>query len=268
MKNLIVRSLPLLRGGPDFDDSEKYTIDLGGQSVEFFMPRNHLTLRVSVPLHQELDLEAPPESLISTQYDYRTEHRVINLKGATWTYKGPWWRCGNEPYVIVSTTWRVECVKNDASLVQSDLGQLQDYLEQDYLNYFEGEGGPNHRVRREAYEFFSSRPRPIEEYAEDIKNRIEARARKLPNDYEQATFGEMKWLRFTWAPSYRELPQVLIYCRTLDPHHILTVTFDLTEMVSGYRETWMPKVWEDTEKVMTGTKVHYRELPGKTGSPD
>lgn len=268
MKNLIVKSLPMLRGGPDFHNSDQHTVDCGSMLIEFYVPANHINVPGPAPLHRDIDLSAPPEKLCRTEHDYRTEHKAVKLKAATWPYWGPWWRCGNEPYVIVSPNWKIERVKGNISLEPGNLEHLQDYLEEDYLKYFEGEGGPNHRVKREAYDFFSSRPRPIEEYANDIKNRIEARARKLPDDYKLETFGDMKWLSYTWAPNYRWLPDKLFYSCLLDAYHILTVTFHLTEMVAGFREAWMPRVWEDAEKVMTGTKVHYRELPGKTGSSD
>lgn len=263
MRQLIQRSLPVLRGGPDFGDSSLHKVDCGAATIEYLATRSPIDGPGSKAPPTRVDLDSPASELLEKADESRTGHTQIALDAANWMYGGPWWRCGQEPYVIVTQTWTIERVKSGLSLDTENLDELKEYLAQDYEAYFESEGGPNAEVRRKAYERFEKREGPIEIYESDIKNWIKAGSRTLPSDYTLQRIAETEWVRFTWAPQFDEQPYAIYYCTLIDPKNILIVSFSLTRMTPGSDAHWLKTALRDIERVMTGTTVKYRSLSAR-----
>ena len=260
MRQLIRRSLPILRGGPDFANSILYKVDCGAATIEFLVPHSPIGGFSYRRPPAQLDLGAPPPELMEKASEERTGHSRIALNAANWMYGGPWWRCGQEPYVIVTQTWTIERVKNGLTLDPANLEALKAYLAQDYEAYFESEGGPNAEVRRKAYECFEQRDGPIERYKEDIESWVKVGSRTLPSDYTQRRIADTEWVRYTWEPKFKGQPNDIHYSTLVDPKNILTVGFCLTRMTPGTDTYWLKTALKDIEQVMTGTTVKHHRL--------
>ncbi len=263
MRQLIQRSLPVLRGGPDFGDSSLHKVDCGAAIIEFLATRSPIDGPGSKAPPTRVELDSPPPELMEMAPESRTGHSRIVLDAANWMYGGPWWRCGQEPYVIVTQTWKIERVKSGLSLDTANLEELKEYLAQDYEAYFESEGGPNAEVRREAYEVFGKRDGPIELHERGIKAFINSRTLALPSDFKLKRISETDWVRFTWEPKFKGQPKAIFYCTMVNANNILTVGFSLVRMTPDSETYWLKTALEDIDRVMTGTTVKYRSLPGK-----
>lgn len=263
MRQFIQRSLPVLRGGPDFGDSSLYEVDCGTATIEFLATRSPIDGPGSKVPPTQVNLDSPPLELMEKASESRTGHSRIVLNAANWMYGGPWWRCGQEPYVVVTQTWKIERVKGDLSLDTENIEELKEYLAQDYEAYFESEGGPNAEVRREAYEIFEKRNGPIELHERGITAFIKSRTLTLPSDFKLKRVAEMDWVRFTWEPKFKGQPKAIFYCTMVNAKNILTVGFSFVRMTPDSETYWLKTALKDIDRVMTGTRVKYRSLSAK-----
>ena len=260
MRQLIRRSLPILRGGPDFGDSSLHSVDCGAATIEFLATRSPIDGPGSKSPPTQVNMDSPPPELVEKAPDSRTGHNRIVLDAANWMYGGPWWRCGQEPYVIVTQTWTIERVKNGLTLDPANLDELTAYLAQDYEAYFESEGGPNAEVRRKAYECFEQRDGPIELYERSINDFIKAGSLTVPSDYTLRRIVDSEWVRYTWEPKFKGRPRAIFYSTMINANNILNVGFSFVRMTPGTDAYWLKTALKDIEQVMTGTTVKHRRL--------
>ncbi len=197
--------------------------------------------------------------------DSRTYHKTIELAISNWIYHLPRWHSTriypvpHPPYAVITAHWQLERVKHDIQLQPGDMAMLEDYLRHDYVAYLESEGGPNWKVREDAYngKTISGAPLPQYRVDEDIAYGLLT----PPLKYELLTSNSIHWLRYLWAPR-PALPNTLVYTTTLLPDVLLTVNFHVVRMNPEPWEDWWELFLEDCEILVKTMVCQRQELPG------
>ncbi|WP_426690487.1 hypothetical protein [Rhodanobacter ginsengiterrae] len=208
-----------------------------------------------------LDTNAFKESNLS---DSRTYHPMIKLGLSNWIYHLPRWHSSrfypvpHPPYAVITAHWQLERVKHDIQLKPDDTTLLEDYLRHDYTAYLESEGGPNWKVRDEAFNGKTITGDPLPQY--QIDHIIENGLLAPPLSYEVLTCNAMHWLRYLWAPR-PAMPEALNYTTTLLPDVLLTVDFHIVRMNSEPWEDWWNLFLEDCEILVKSIACQRKALP-------
>lgn len=250
-------------GGPALEHCAHRLVDCGTVDVEFFLPAPSFGGGTRFP--DKLDLNNPPP-METTIGDPRTGHEVIDMGVSNWKYGRPKLELSRflpipqEPYVIVTAFWQLERIKNGIQLEVENTELLEQYLHDDYDAYMENEGGLNWKVRTRTQK--EMEPRGWDQ--ESIDEEIAIQLFDPPKHYEPTVFNGITWLRYNWAP-LQNYPKALNYTCVLTPEFLLTFTLTLTQMIPGSLKHWWSPLVEDSEILMQGTKLHFKELPEKQG---
>ena len=245
-------------GGPDLNHCAHRKVNCGVVDVEFFLPAASFGGEAEYPANVDLKNIPAPE----TAYEYRTEHDILRLGVTNWKYGRPkleptrFLPIPQEPYVIVTTSWQLERVKNGLALEVGNTAILEQYLKDDYYAHLESEGGRNWKIRTRTQTELE--PRGWDR--ESIDEQIAAQLFTPPKNYEPLCFNEVNWLRYIWAPR-QNYPKALCYTCALTPSFLLTVSFGLTEMTGASLKHWWSPLVEDSEILVQGVKLHYNRLP-------
>jgi len=245
-------------GGPNLEHCDHRRVDCGVVEVEFYLPASYFGGGSKFP--ESVDLENNPTPQIA--YNDRTGHDILRLGVSNWKYGRPrleptrFLPIPQDPYVIVTTFWQLERVKNGLCLEVGNMAMLEQYLMDDYYAHLESEGGQNWKIRAETQAELE--PRGWDQ--ESIDEQIAIQLFDPPKRYEPLVFNSAGWLRHIWAPR-QNYPKALNYTCALTPQFLLTVSFDLTEMTGASLEHWWSPLVEDSEILMQGVKLHYKDLP-------
>lgn len=239
-------------------------MDCGPFVLSFLEPAAAFGEGMGKPDPDRVSLEA--DAFAGTAIDdSRAYHRTIDLASSNWIYHLPRWHTDrfipgpNPPYAVITACWQLEHVKHGIRLKLDDMVMLEDYLRHDYTAYFESEGGPNWKVRDEAYKGKTISGAPLPQY--QIDDIIEYRTLSPPLGYEPQTFNGIHWLRYLWAPR-PAIPDTLIYTTTLLPDVLLSATFHVTRMNPLPWEDWWDLFLEDCENLVKTIACRRKELPG------
>lgn len=208
-----------------------------------------------------IDLATDPFTDISMG-DKRTKHEIIKLGVSNWKYGRPkleltrFLPIPQEPYVIVTAFWQLERIKNGIQLEVGNTALLEQYLRDDYHSHLESAGGINWKIRTETQAEFEGRGRPQQFIDKDIAVQLF----EGPKEYQPLEFNGTTWLRYNWAPRHN-YPKALNYTCVLTPEFLLTFTLTLTQMLPASLKHWWSPLVEDSEILMEGVKLHYKELP-------
>lgn len=195
----------------------------------------------------------------------RANHQAIWLGISNWIYHLPRWHSSrifpvpHPPYAVITAHWQLERVKHDIQLKPDDMAMLEDYLRHDYVAYLESEGGPNWKVRAEAYNGKTLGGDPLPQYR--IDEDIAYGLLSPPLNYVPLISNGIPWLRYIWAPR-PALPNTLNYTTVLLPDVLLTVCFHITRMNSEPWEDWWDLFMEDCEILVKTITCQRKELPG------
>lgn len=250
-------------GGPALEHCAHRHVHCGTVDVEFFLPAPSFGGGTQFPDRVDLSDESRLDASLG---DLRTAHRVIELGVSNWKYGRPRLELSRflpvpqEPYVIVTAFWQLERIKNDIQLEVGNTSLLEQYLRDDYHAYLETEGGMNWKIRTGTQAEFEGRGRPQRFIDQDIAVQL----LDPPVAYEPLDYNGTTWLRYNWAPR-ANYPKALNYTCTLTPDYLLTVSLALTQMIPGSLKHWWSPLVEDSEVLMQGTKLHFKELPKKQG---
>jgi len=245
-------------GGPNFEHCDHRRVDCGVVDVEFYLPIASFGSESKFPM--SVDLSNNPT--LETAYEYRSEHDILRLGATNWNYGRPrleptrFLPIPKDPYVIVTTSWQLERIKNSLRLEVGNTAMLEQYLRDDYYAHLESEGGRNWKIRAETQAELE--PRGWDQ--ESIDEQIAIQLFDPPKSYEPLVFNNASWLRHIWAPR-QNYPKALNYTCALTPQFLLTVSFGLTEMTGASLEHWWSPLVEDSEILMQGVKLHYKDLP-------
>lgn len=246
-------------GGPALENCVRQFVDCGRVQVEFFLPEASFGSDDGYPDHINLAHDAFNDI---SRGDKRTQHEIIKLGISNWKYGRPrlqpsrFLPVPQDPYVIVTAYWQLERVKNDIALETGNTEMLEQYLKDDYHAYLESEGGRNWKIRARTQE--EMEPRGWDQ--ESIDEEIAIQLFDSPKQYERMQYNDTTWLRYNWAPR-QNYPKALNYTCVLTPSVLLTVSFSLTEMTGASLKHWWSPLVEDSEILMQGVKLHYRDLP-------
>jgi len=252
-------------GGPDFDDCEYFQLDYGLLELEVYAPRSHITPnRRNEP--NLIDLRSAEAKIIKSKYDNskyykkRNEHRYISELPVAWSYRPKPKRFSmNEPYVVLTANWQVQLIKNPELAFIHKPESLQNYFDEYYDNYYNGEGGPNWQCHKDTMEFYNPLNISNEERDKLIKAQLKRKMRTSPDDYEVTCINEIHWLKYSIKNTINILEKVLFSVQ-VSPEHMLTVSFNLTRLTPGVEDKWLPSVLKDIDKIMQGTYIHWKEL--------
>jgi hypothetical protein len=250
-------------GGPNLNNCTYHHVACGSLDIEFFRPHAAWGARDGYPRHVLLNDDAVFDR---DDCDDRTGHHFLKLGGSNWTYREPKLAANKllpiprEPYVIVTAYWQLERVKNGIQLQVANTEMLEQYLRDDYFAHLESEGGKNWETRKKFHEEYGPNGRNSPQ--EMIDSFIASWVWKAPATYTVLAFNNQPWLRYNWAPKLIA-PASLLYTCILTPTTLFTVRFHLAEMTPNSLKHWWSPVVEDTELLMQGVKVHYKELPPK-----
>lgn len=248
-----------IQGGPALEHCAHRVVDCGTVDVEFFLPAPSFGGGTRFP--EKLDLDNPPQMEPSIG-DQRTAHKVIDLGVSNWKYGRPKLELSRflpipqEPYVVVTAFWQLEQIKNNIQLPVGNAQLLEQYLRDDYHSHLESVGGINWKIRTETQAEFEGRGRPQQFIDKDIAVQLF----EGPKEYQPLKFNGTTWLRYNWAPRHN-YPKALNYTCVLTPEFLLTFTLTLTQMIPGSLKHWWSPVVEDSEILMQGVKLHYKDLP-------
>jgi hypothetical protein len=199
-------------------------------------------------------------------HEERSLHSYIHLALGEWFYFAPRLdiTANGEPYVCATGYWRIERTKQNIQMEPGNLQRLTQYLKDDYAIFFEQEGdgkdtcGPAWRVKKQLYDFYSGRHHPVEFYASEIKEILAEKLPKLPDDYTEVTFGNTRWVRYSYVP-HRGLPTAINYSLPLDANHLLTISISLVRFHER-DEKWLAQARADFDRLVAGTQVHFHQL--------
>jgi hypothetical protein len=249
-------------GGPNLDNCTHHNVDCGPLDVEFYMPRAAIGGNQAYP--REVNVNRESAFVKSGVKQDRTNHYVCELGVSNWAYREPKLSANKllpiprEPYVIVTAYWQLERVKNGIQLQVANTEMLEQYLRDDYFAHLESEGGHNWKVRKNEYEEMGPQGRNAPQ--EVIESFIATQSWSPPQAYKLLNFNGHAWLQYNWTPMVIA-PQSLLYTCVLTPDTLFTVRFSLVEMTPNSLKHWWSPVVEDTELLMQGVKIHYKELP-------
>ncbi|MCX2783654.1 hypothetical protein OQJ46_11725 [Microbulbifer thermotolerans] len=244
-------------GGPDLEHCDHRRVDCGVVDVEFFLPAASFGGEAEYPTNVDLKNIPAPEMA----YEYRTEHDILRLGVSNWKYGRPkleptrFLPVPQGPYVIVTTSWQLERIKNSLRLEVGNTAMLEQYLTDDYYAHLESEGGRNWKIRARTQNELE--PRGWDQ--ESIDEQIATQLFDPPKNYESMMFNGVNWLRYIWAPR-QNYPKALSYTCVLTPSFLLTVSFGLTEMTAASLKHWWSPLVEDSEILIQGVKLHYKNL--------
>lgn len=245
-------------GGPDLEHCDHRWVDCGAVDVEFYLPAASFGDSAEYPVSIDLNNSPTPE----TAYEERTKHKILRLGVTNWKYGRPkleptrFLPIPQEPYVIVTTSWQLERVKNGLCVETGNTTILEQYLQDDYYAHLEAEGGRNWKIRTRTQAELELRGWD----QESIDKQIAAQLFTPPQNYEPLCLNEVNWLRYIWAPR-QNYPKALCYTCALTPSFLLTVSFGLTEMTGASLRHWWSPLVEDSEILVQGVKLHYNRLP-------
>lgn len=196
--------------------------------------------------------------------DWRAFHRTIELGISNWVYQLPRWDTKrilpipHPPYAVITAYWQLERVKHDIQLEPDNMGMLEDYLQHDYISYLESEGGPNWKVRDDAYngKTLLGDPNPQHE----IDDILECYLQNPPSNYEVLKNNGLQWLRYLWEPT--GIRNTLNYTTILLPDVLLTTSFHITHMDSEPGADWWSLFLEDCEILVKTIACQHKTLPG------
>ncbi|EKE70566.1 hypothetical protein [Gallaecimonas xiamenensis] len=283
LKNKLVQNGT--HGGPDFDHSEHHQIDCGFAHIDILQPGSLIDNADPKRYPRFVDLSDFDANAVESGQQRRTGHRHVTVEAALWQYRQPrWFKHQHDPFTLVTAIWTVEKLK--APLAGADTSALSHYLQSDYQQYFEAQGGHNWQLRQKALAFcatrqYQSEPARVdayyqsildgsadpghlaqveEEYGDYIDSCVEADRVHLPQQFEQVQFAGEEWVRFSWS-HHGVRPDNLYYCRPLGNQYQLVVDFSLNRMLPDCDQYWLDRAKEDFEKVITGTRVKTLALP-------
>lgn len=196
--------------------------------------------------------------------DWRTYHQTVQLGISNWVYQLPRWHSSrifpvpHPPYAVITAYWQLERVKHGIRLKPNDTSALEEYLQHDYVAYLESEGGPNWKVRDEAYNGKTIAGDPLPQY--QIDDIVKCHLRSPPQSYEVLTCNGLHWLRYLWDPM-QGMPTTLNYTTTLLPDVLLTVCFYIVRMNSEPWEDWWNLFLEDCEILVKTIACQRKALP-------
>lgn len=256
------------QGGAALDECEHRQVDCGTCTLEFYLPKPRFGVGPGDPDTVNLDRD---ESFPESAGEKRTDHAMVCLGASNWNYSRPKFEVTRllpipqEPYVTVTAVWQLERVKNGIQLESGNLNQLEQYLRDDYYAFLESEGGDNWEIRKEIQQDLGARGRGWSQ--EEIDDEIAPQLIAAPASYEVQTFNGTSWLRYCWAPK-QQYPRALYYTCLVAPNTLLTVSFNLTEMVGSSLEHWWEPLLADAEALLQGTAVHGAKQLDQTPSPN
>jgi hypothetical protein len=248
------------QGGPPEAEVIPHRIDCGSLVLRFPEP---LSVYGSGPADpDQIDLDDGEFAISELDVD-RTCHPTIELAVTAWIYKLPRWHYARAlpipipPYADITAHWQLERVKHGIRLKPGDSAMLEDYLRHDYIAYLESEGGPNWKVREEAYKGKTLAGDPLPQYRIDYE--IEHGVWSPPEDYAPLVCGPLHWLRYFWNPHGR--PRAIHYTTALLPDVLLTACFRIGDTHSEW-EAWWNLFQEDCENLVKAIVCERKSLPG------
>ncbi len=252
------------QGGIPMTQVKPRRVDCGPFTLSFLQPSAAFGEGMGTPDpdNVNLDNDAFTETNISNSRAY---HRIINLATTNWIYHLPRWHGSriypvpHPPYAVITAHWQLERVKHGIRLKPDDTTLLENYLRHDYVAYLESEGGPNWKVRDDAYKGKTISGAPLPQY--QIDDILESSLRTPPLSYEPLTCNGMHWLRYLWDPM-QGMPGALNYTTSLLPDMLLTVNFHIARMNSEPWEDWWELFLEDCEILVKTIACQRQELPG------
>ena len=254
-----------LIGCPDFDDCEHFLLDYGAIKLEVYVPKSFMP-RPPENQPTTIDLRTPEAKLLNSEFDNskyyaeRNEHKNISKFPAAWSYcPRPKRFTSNEAYVVVTANWQIQLIKNPELAFIHKPESLQNYFDEYYDNYYNGEGGPNWQCHKDTMEFYNPLNISNEERDKLIKAQLKRKMRTSPDDYEVTCINEIHWLKYSIKNTINILEKVLFSVQ-VSPEHMLTVSFNLTRLTPGVEDKWLPSVLKDIDKIMQGTYIHWKEL--------
>lgn len=264
-----LKNLFMPHGGPNFSDCYQIVVDCGTADISLTVPRSPRFPKKPWTHPTQLDLTNPdliPYEIYRDFKDERTLHPYIDIGVGEWFYLAPRLdiTTQGEPYVCATGCWRIERTKQNIQMEPGNLQRLTQYLKDDYAIFFEQEGdgdntcGPAWRVKKQLYDFYSGRHHPVEFYANEIKEILAEKLPKLPDDYTEVTFGNTRWVRYSYVP-HRGLPTAINYSLPLDANHLLTISISLVRFHER-DEKWLAQARADFDRLVAGTQVHFHQL--------
>ena len=252
------------QGGPPSAEVIPHRVDCGSLILSFPEPLSVYGPGPADPDRVGLD---DSEFVISELAGIRTGHPVIELAVTTWAYHQPRWHIDrfipgpNPPYAVIRAYWQLERVKHGIRLKPGDSVMLEDYLRHDYIAYLESEGGPNWKVRDDAYKGKLLSGAPLPQYR--IDELIASRSWSPPASYDPLVCGTLPWLRYLWQPGAR--PRAINYTTTLLPDVLLTACFRVRDTYSEW-EHWWSLFTEDCENLVKAIVCERKALPGDSAA--
>lgn len=264
-----LKNLFMPHGGPNFSDCYQIVVDCGTADISLTVPRSPRFPKKPWTHPTQLDLTSPDLIPYETYRDFkdeRTLHPYIDIGMGEWFYLAPRLdiTTQGEPYVCATGCWRIERTKQNIQMEPGNLQRLTQYLKDDYAIFFEQEGdgdntcGPAWRVRNQLREQFSVPGRNPEQYKAYIDGVLALDLPKLPDDYTEVTFGNTRWVRYSYVP-HRGLPTAIHYSLPLDANHLLTISISLVRFLDR-DEKWLAQARADFDRLVAGTQVHFRQL--------
>jgi hypothetical protein len=259
----VTSALNAPRGGVTGAPVVPRRIDCGPFVLSFLEPAATFGEGMGTPDPDEVNLDAGAFTLTEAP-NARANHQVIWLGISNWIYHLPRWHSSrifpvpHPPYAVITAHWQLERVKHDIQLKPDDMAMLEDYLRHGYVAYLESEGGPNWKVREDAYNGKTLGGDPLPQYR--IDEDIAYGLLSPPLNYVPLIGSGMHWLRYVWAPR-PALPNTLIYTTTLLPDVLLTVDFHIARMNSEPWEDWWDLFLEDCEILVKTIACQRKELP-------
>ncbi len=150
--------------------------------------------------------------------------------------------------------------ENSIQLEIGNIAMLERYLRDDYVAYLESEGGRNWRTRKRINEEHGPSGRNSSQ--DLIDSFIDSWLWEAPSTYTALDLNGQNWLQYNWAPK-QNYPKSLLYTCVLAPDTLFTVRFHLAQMIGGSLKHWWSPLVEDTELLMQGVKVYYKNLPSE-----
>lgn len=255
-----------LHGGPEFDRMRHTKTDLDSAFLECFVPPCYYHRHQLPPGPTRVI----PASLQDDAFDQapkgRTGHLSYSIDAGEWNYWGPRRHhiYTGEPYGVIGGSWNIERVKQSIELPLHDPQALQRYLEDDYDIYLNSEGGPNWKTREHITKSYRGRHTEvlIDSIERSIEKAIANCVLKPPKDYQITTHLPVPWLRYTWRPRWDSQDGIdaVFYTIVLDQRHLLTVSFSVIRDLSEHTDKWLPQALVDIDRVMTGTRLMFKEL--------
>lgn len=253
------------QGGPPVAEVIPHRVDCGSLILSFPEPLSVYGPGSADPDRVGLD---DSEFVISELAGTRTGHPAIELAVTTWAYHQPRWLFSrlfpipHPPYAVITAHWQLERVKHGIQLRPGDSAMLEDYLRHDYIAYLESEGGPNWKVRDDAYKGKTLGGDPWPQYRIDYE--IEHGLWSPPVSYELLAGGTLPWLRYLWEPR-GGLPDAINYTTTLLPDVLLTACFRVGDTYSEW-EHWWSLFTEDCDNLVKAIDCERKVLPSDSAA--